>query len=187
MKYHELTEEQREHFDYLINTHGVIPEGATHFTTNDDTTSSWLSIQEDGTIFFWGNEDGYSWKLWDLWEIFDGFIVEIPEKPWTMPADKEDYISTPEEEEALMKIAESTVAEEDEKIACDLCIAIHIQKLQEFMKESGTKLELVIHKDFIAINDNGDEYRPKEGGVGTLIDYVHTRGKLDSIAEKLEV
>lgn len=48
-----LTKEQREHYEMLVEKYGQPPEGATHFDMEDPSVSSWVKVLEDGTFARW--------------------------------------------------------------------------------------------------------------------------------------
>jgi len=83
VKYEELSEEERKHFDALVEKCGEPPKKATHFDMSDRTSSSWM--RKKG----WKHE--WMYYLEGAWLYFTEApprIVEIPEKPWTTEEDK---------------------------------------------------------------------------------------------------
>jgi len=84
MKYEDLTEDQRQHFDILVQKFGEYPEGTTHFDATDKSECSWIKFDTDGS--FYTTPDG-SWSVFDPF-LADGIFIELPEKPWTTEEDK---------------------------------------------------------------------------------------------------
>ena len=98
------------------------------------------------------------------------------------PAVADEY----EEEEWKRLEAKTEVCEDPvvEEACCDVAFAFQLSRIQEYLRSSGANLELVVHKDFIAINDEDcKEYR---GNVEQIMQFIKAAGEMTKAREELE-
>lgn len=90
-----------------------------------------------------------------------------------------------EEWQRLEKNYEFTVCTDPKvhEACCDVALAYQLSQIQKFLRDSGADIELVVHKDFIAINnENCKEYR---GNVEQILRYIKASGELARVAEEM--
>lgn len=85
MKYTDLTEEQRKHFDMLVENYGV-PEDARYFDLYDRTKSSYMK-ECAGSLYYLSGSDEWIFYSGDYTSDISKQYVPIPEKPWYDPTD----------------------------------------------------------------------------------------------------
>tara|TARA_Y100000593_G_scaffold94032_1_gene191255 strand:+ start:50071 stop:50511 length:441 start_codon:yes stop_codon:yes gene_type:complete len=106
-------------------------------------------------------------------------VFEIVEEPTA--------ISDEYEEEEFKRIERNTQVCTDPKVydaCCDVALAYQLSQIQKFLRDSGADIELVVHKDFIAINDeNCKEYR---GNVEQILRYIKASGELAKVADEMD-
>lgn len=91
-----------------------------------------------------------------------------------------------EEWQRLEKNYEFTVCPDPKvhEACCDVTLAYQLSQIQKFLRDSGADIELVVHKDFIAINDeNCKEYR---GNVEQILRYIKASGELTKVADEMD-
>lgn len=98
------------------------------------------------------------------------------------PAISDEY-----EEEEWKRLEANTKVCEDlavEEACCDVAFAFQLSRIQEYLRSSGANLELVVHKDFIAINDEDcKEYR---GNVEQIMKFIKAAGEMTRARGELE-
>lgn len=94
-------------------------------------------------------------------------------------------ISDEYEEEELQRLEKKLEqCQQTQETCCDVALAYQLSQIQKFLRDSGADIELVVHKDFIAINDeNCKEYR---GNVEQIIQYIKASGELAKIADEMD-
>ena len=98
----------------------------------------------------------------------------------------EDYISTPEEDEEWQRLEQK---QSQEPVDCSISVAHHIHELQKWLKHIGcdSEAEFRISSEYVwASPDEFVIYEAKEGGVGTLIEYMRHIGGANKCLEKME-
>lgn len=98
MKYSELTEAQRDHFDRMIEKHGEVPQDCTHVDTTRQESigkGSFLVIDQEGNESYWSQR----YKRWRRAtdSIRSSQRYPVPDKPWTLdteldPFDEDGYL-----------------------------------------------------------------------------------------------
>jgi hypothetical protein len=78
MKWDDLTKEQQDHFDRLVEVHGKPPVGATHFDMRDFSSSSFM-VCKKGKWCFW---DMYTVRFEEWVDDGQSVKIPIPDKPW---------------------------------------------------------------------------------------------------------
>lgn len=103
-------------------------------------------------------------------------LVEQPEKSYTSTEDEEELFGIIEEKQK-------------QSVDCPVAIAHHIHELQKWLKHTGCddEMELKITSDGLWVSPCAEElYGVKEGGVGTLIEYMRHMGGANKCLEKME-
>lgn len=97
----------------------------------------------------------------------------------------EGFTSTAEEDEEFQRIERK----QQETVDCSVVVAHHIHELQKWLKHIGCddEMELKITSDGLWVSPCAEElYGVKEGGVGTLIEYMRHIGGANKCLEKME-
>jgi hypothetical protein len=102
MKYTDLTKEQREHFDWLIECYGEPPTKATHFDIMDCYSSSWSRIHA-GVWQYWDKVDT-EWIKYTPRTLEGAKFVSIPDKPWCCQDDNNPKDVSPTPKPKIRKI-----------------------------------------------------------------------------------
>lgn len=96
-----------------------------------------------------------------------------------------EYVCTEDEEELFRKLEQ----EQEKPVDCPVAIAYHIRELQKWLNHVGCsgESELRISSEYVwASPDEFVTYEAKEGGVGTLIEYMRHVGGVSKCVEKME-
>lgn len=99
--------------------------------------------------------------------------------------ESQDSVSTAEEDEEFQRIERK----QQETVDCSVAVAHHIHELQKWLKHIGCddEMELKITSDGLWVSPCAEElYGVKEGGVGTLIEYMRHIGGANKCLEKME-
>jgi len=95
----------------------------------------------------------------------------------------EDYVSTEGEEEVYKKMEQI----QESEFIDDMSAAHHIAGIQKFLRQTDSGIELAITGERIAaLDEDCNNYQTKQGGVGTLIDFIRTKGKLENLKGLME-
>ena len=127
-------------------------------------------------------DDGKEWYL-DENLCYAGF----PHMAQFMLVEDSPAVSDEYEEEEFRRLEKNTRVSQDlqaEQACCDVALAYQLSQLQKFLRDSGSNIELVVHQDLIAINDeNCREYR---GNVEQILRYIKISGKLAKVADEMD-
>lgn len=108
------------------------------------------------------------------------------ENKFALIKDSEYPFTTPEENEEWQRLEQK---QSEQFVDCPVAIAYHIHELQKWLKHIGcdSEAEFRISSDYVwASSDTSATYEAKEGGVGTLIEYMRHIGGANKCVEKME-
>lgn len=102
MKYTDLTEEQRKHFDILVSNHKV-PEDARYFDLHDHTRSSFMK-ECTGSLYYLSDRDEWIFYSGDYSSEISQQFIQIPEKPWSLDTNTSTDVAlkNPKEESQMI-------------------------------------------------------------------------------------
>lgn len=89
--------------------------------------------------------------------------------------------TTVDEEEESKRIEKNIQSEET---LCDVALAYQLSQIQKYIREYDSDIELVVHKDFIAIND--EHCREYRGNVEQILRYIKASGELTKVADEMD-
>lgn len=98
--------------------------------------------------------------------------------------EKSNFSDEYEEEELQRLEKKLEQCQQTQETCCEVALAYQLSQIQKFLRDSGADIELVVHKDFIAINDeNCKEYR---GNVEQILRYIKASGELSKVADEMD-
>lgn len=118
-------------------------------------------------------------------EALETIVHEMQKYDSKPEKESQDSVSTAEEDEEFQRIERK----QQETVDCPVVVAHHIHELQKWLKHIGCddEMELKITSDGLWVSPCAEElYGVKEGGVGTLIEYMRYIGGANKCLEKME-
>lgn len=145
------------------------------------TNGRLYEIKHDGTTRYVLDDEG------DYHEVDIAPEADNEWRPVSSSARLIEYMATfsDEHEEEEFKRLERKLEQchQSQEPHCDVALAYQLSQIQKFLRDSGADIELVVHKDFIAISDeNCKEYR---GNVEQILRYVKASGELAKVADEM--
>lgn len=146
------------------------------------TNGKLYEIKRDGDIHYVEDDEG------DYHEISIADASDNEWRPVSSSARLIEYeaaFSDEYEEEEFKRLERKLEqCQKPQEDSCDVALAYQLSQIQKFLRDSGADIELVVHKDFIAISDeNCKEYR---GNVEQILRYVKASGELAKVADEMD-
>lgn len=146
------------------------------------TNGKLYEVKHDGVSYYVDDDEG------DYHEISIADASDNEWRPVSSSARLIEYdaaFSDEYEEEEFQRIERK----QQETVDCSVAVAHHIHELQKWLKHIGCddEMELKITSDGLWVSPCAEElYGVKEGGVGTLIEYMRHIGGANKCLEKME-
>lgn len=156
-----------------------------YYAEEDDlyfTNGKLYEINQDGTTYYVDDDEG------DYHEVDIASEADDEWRPVSSSARliECDAVFSDEYEEEEFKRLEKKLeqCQQTQESCCDVAPAYQISQIQKLLRDSGSNIEFVVHKDFIAIIDeNCKEYR---GNVEQILRYIKASGELAKVAYEMD-